>query len=196
MTANGLSGARAVGVRLVTVLGAMSLALLLPWRAVGAQSGCVTNWTNNSSCRVDIVISSTIQATRRLVVTPGTSFAMAPTSGQLSVDDYVAGMFDASGSIQVTVQSNAPWRVRMQSLSGSMSGSCSNKSASTILWGTTSTARTTPVSTTAATIFSGTAPTAGQSRDIFLRVGIGWLTDAPVTDANCTLPVSFSVGAP
>lgn len=196
MTVNRMSGSRAVGARWLAALVAIVLTISLPWRVVAAQSSCVTNWSNNASCRVDIVISSTIQATRRLVVTPGTSFAMAPASGQLSVDDYVAGMFDASGSIQVMVQANAPWRVRMQSLSGSMSGSCSNKSASTILWGTTATARTTPVSTAATTLFSGTAPTAGQTRNIFLRIGIGWLTDAPVAEANCTMPVNFSVGAP
>ena len=177
-------------------LGMVAVALHLPWANVAAQGSCVTNRTNNASCRLDITISSTVQATRRLVVTPGTSFSLTPASGQLGVEDYAAGMFDASGSIQLLVQSNAPWRVRMQSLSGNMSGSCTNKSASTILWGTTATARTTPVSTAATTVFSGTAPTSGQTRSIFLRVGLGWLTDAPVAETNCTLPVSFSVGAP
>lgn len=175
------------------LIGAM---VCLPWQPVLAQGGCVTGTSNNSSCRIDVNISSTIQVTRRLVVAPGTSFALAPVSGQLGVSDFVAGMFDASGSIQLLVQSNAPWRVTMQSLSGSMTGTCTNKSASTIQWGTTSTARTTPVSTAATTVLSGSAFSAGQAGDVFLRVGLGWLTDGPVAEANCTLPVTFSVSAP
>jgi hypothetical protein len=44
-----------------------------PWGVSWAQGTCVTGTSNNSSCRLDVNISSTIQATRRLVVTPGTS---------------------------------------------------------------------------------------------------------------------------
>jgi hypothetical protein len=178
------------------LIGLMLVLTSVPSRDVHAQGSCVTGFSRNSSCRIDVNISSTIQATRRLVVAPGTSFALLPASGQLSVDDYVAGRFDASGSIQLLVQANAPWRVTMQSLGATMTGSCTSKSATSILWGTTSTARTTPVSTSATTIYSGSGFTIGQSRDVYLRVGLGWLTDGPVADANCTLPVSFSVSAP
>ena len=180
---------------LMRILGLLLLAVT-PWSVSLAQGTCVTGTTNNSSCRLDVNISSTIQATRRLVVTPGTSFSLTPASGQLGVDDYAAGMFNASGSIQLLVQSNAPWRVSMQALSATLTGSCTTKSASTIQWGTTAATRTTPVSPTATTVISGSTFTVGQPSSVFLRVGLGWLTDGPVAEANCTLPVSFSVSAP
>lgn len=161
-----------------------------------AQSSCVTGLSGNSSCQVSVVISSTIQATRRLVVAPGTSFSLLPASGQLSPDDFVAGGFDASGALQLLVQSNGPWRVTLQATTGSMSGACTNKNASTIQWGSTPGLRTTPLSQSGVTVVSGGAFTSGATREVYLRVGLGWLTDGPVSEGQCLLPVSFAVGAP
>ncbi|WP_396213149.1 hypothetical protein [Gemmatimonas sp.] len=176
--------------------------VMVPMRAVRAQGGiqapgtCDTGTNLNADCRMLLTITSTIQATRRLVVTPGSGFALTPASGALTVADFDAGMFNTNGSIGLTIQSNAPWRVTVQASAATMSGACGGKNTNTITWGTTTAARSTPLSTAITTVASGTTFTASRTENVFLRVAIGWVTDAPVAAANCTLPLSFQITAP
>jgi hypothetical protein len=183
----------------------MAVAVLLLWLPgasieaqadVQAPGTCDTGGSRNADCRMFLSVTSAIQETRRLVVSPGSRFSLAPVGGVLSVSDYDAGMFNTAGSIGLTIQSNAPWRVTVQASAPVMSGGCNGKNASTIMWGTRQDARTTPLSTSAATVSSGGTFTALSAENVYLRVAVGWMTDAPVAAANCVLPLSFQIGAP
>lgn len=121
---------------------------------------------------------------------------MAPASGSLTAADYESGAFDAGGSITLTAQSNAPWRVTVQANSGTMSSQCVGTPSSSIRWGTTSANRSTPLAVTPTTTMSGSSFTAGQTQSVFLRVALNWLTDGPVADVNCALPMTFTITAP
>lgn len=180
----------------LAVLGAAAPGALHAQSSVSIPGTCDTGTNRNADCRMSMTLPMSIVATRRLIVTPGATFALLPASGQLSTADYDAGMFNASRSMRVQVQSNAPYRVTVQAASGTLTGSCSSKSTGTILWGTSSATRTTTIAAAPTTVFSGPTFTTSEARDLFFRVSIGWLTDGPVAAANCTLPLTFSVGAP
>lgn len=184
------------GVALGLLLLSVSGGRLAAQSSIPAPGPCDTGTSNNGSCRMHLVITNTIQPTRQLTVTPSPDFTLAPASGQLTAADYAAGAFDVAGSIRLSVSSTSGWRVTIQAASGSMVGTCSARPVSSILWGLTTGSRTTPLTTTPTTLGTGATYVVNQSIDLFFRATLDWLRDGPVTAANCSLPVSFTVTAP
>jgi len=168
----------------------------LAQRSVAAPGPCDTGGNNNGSCRMHLVFTNTIQPTRALSVAPSSDFALVPESGQLDAAHFDAGYFDVAGKLTVTVSSTASWRVTVQSTTGAMTGACASRGASTILWGLTPGARTTPLSTTPTTVAGGTTFVVNRPIDVYFRVSLDWLRDGPVSATNCTLPLAFTVTAP
>lgn len=182
-------------------LACAAMAMVAGASVAGAQSipgpgPCDSGPGAFSSCRIHVIVTTTIQPTRLLTVQEGTQFALTPSTGSLSAGDMNAGFVDSPGSLTVSVSSNSPWRLTARAASASMNGACSSKAASSIRWGTTSATRTTPLSTTETVVATGAAGSVNVTQSLFLRVALSWLTDAPVSAANCGLPLSLSVSAP
>lgn len=167
-----------------------------PAQSIPAPGPCDSGTGSFVSCRIHVNVTTTIQPTRLLTVQPGTQFSLTPVGGGLTAANLTAGFYDSPGSLTLSVSANAPWRLSLRAASASMSGACAAKASSSITWGTSSGARTTPLTTTATDIVSGAAGTVNLTRSIFLRVGLSWLVDGPVTESNCGLPVAFTVSAP
>lgn len=177
------------------------MAILAGARVASAQSipgpgPCDSGSGAFSSCRIHVVVTTTIQPTRLLTVQEGTQFALTPPTGSLSAADMNAGFVDSPGSLTLSVSSNSPWSLTVRAASATMNGACSSKPANSIRWGTTSTTRTTPLSTTETVVATGTAGSVNVTQSLFLRVALSWLTDAPVSAASCGLPLTLSVSAP
>ncbi len=195
-----LRGAR--GGRLMALVGAAAVAFAMRSTEVRAQSSipapgpCDAGTGRNGSCRMHLVVTNRIQPTRQLTVAASPDFTLRPASGQLTASDYAAGAFDVAGSFRLTVSSTTGWRVTMQATSASMMGGCATRPASSITWGLTPGSRTTPLSTSPMTIGTGTSYVVNQNFDLYFRATLDWLRDGPVTAANCSLPVSFTVTAP
>jgi hypothetical protein len=164
--------------------------------SIPAPGPCDTGTSNNGACRLHLVVTNTIQPTRQLTVAPSPDFMLSPSSGQLTSADYMTGAFDVAGSLRVSVSSTTAWRVTIQAASASMLGSCAARPASSITWGLTAGSRTMPLSTSPATIASGSNSVVNQGLDLYFRATLDWLRDAPSSAATCSLPVSFTVTAP
>lgn len=188
--------------RLLLTFGVAAMAIAAPGSLLLAQSSipapgpCSTSSSNNASCRLHQVITTSIVQIRALTVTPGPDFSLTPITGELSAADYDAGFFDTSGSLTIRASASAAWRVSIQASSAALTGACSSKSASTIRWGLSAGARTNALSTSPVTIMSSSTFAINQSVSVFFRVGLNWLTDSPVEEANCRLPVTFTISAP
>ncbi|WP_396222443.1 hypothetical protein [Gemmatimonas sp.] len=182
-----------MGLVLVVIMGGTGMASA---QSIPAPGPCDSGVGSSVSCRIHVNVTTTIQATHLLTVQPGTQFSLTPVGGGLTAADLTAGFYDSPGSLTVSVSANAPWRLSLRAASASLSGACATKASSSITWGISSGARTTPLSTTATDVVSGAAGTVNLTRSIFLRVGLSWLVDGPVTESNCGLPVAFTVSAP
>lgn len=172
---------------------------VMPLRAqssIPAPGPCDTGTTNNGACRMHLVLTTTIQSTRSLSVLPSADFSLTPASGQLEASDFDAGTFDVAGKLTVQVSSTSAWRVTVQATTGAMTGACSARAASTIQWGLTPAARTTPLSASPVSVASGSSYVVNQPLDVYFRVSLDWLRDGPVSGTNCTLPIAFTVTSP
>ena len=160
---------------------------------LGAQT-CITGDKKGDTCTVTISPSLTIGKTTQLLANSVTTFSLLPSLGMLTATDYIAGFYNTNSVLTVTGRSNAAWGATMAS-SASFAAPCATKAASQVLWGKTSGARTTPLSTTAAQLFTNSAnsATAGLNQDLYFRVNIGWTTDPPNI---CTLGLTFTINAP
>ena len=165
--------------------------------SLSAQSvNCTTaNGTNKSCTTSSIAVPLTINKLSQLSVNTSSPFSLASVTGSLTPADYAAGFYDVNATITVTAQANSLWGATIAASTANFASPCASKPASNFLWGKTTTNRTTPLSTTAAQLFTNNSngATASTTQQLFFRVALSWTGDAPNT---CALGLTFSITAP
>ncbi|MCC7054531.1 MAG: hypothetical protein IT355_14775 [Gemmatimonadaceae bacterium] len=163
--------------------------------ALQAQGSCTTAATASATCNTTVTVPMVIGKTTLLQTSSATTFNLLPASGVLTVADYEAGAYDVATAITVTVRANATWNATIAAATPSFAAPCATKPAAHLLWGRSTTVRTTPMSVTPAGVFTATsnARTAGRSQVLYFRMSsLGWTTD-PV--GLCSLGMAFTVQA-
>jgi hypothetical protein len=164
--------------------------LCAPFTRSQAQATC--NGGTNCSVSVDMVVGISYVA-RLSINAPSTSL------GSISAADFALGSKDVTGPM-ITVQSNTPFRVEVQSTQSTWqySGSHSNpsKPSSDLLWSTASNGvyNASNVSTKFMPAGAGSSPaTASTSATIYFRTAWNWVGAPP---GSYSLPISFTLVAP
>lgn len=167
----------------------VAVALLLP-AALNAQQ-CQAN---PASCSVAAVaVTITVGRAVNLTVSPTSTTLSAPGPA-----DYNTGFVTTTGPT-ATLKANAPWTLGVSTSTATWTGvdtetepAWKTKPASDLRWATTVTGPFTGMTTTAATIASGTA-TAGSTVTLFYRTMYSWATDSP---GSYSIQVVFTIVAP
>lgn len=175
--------------RCLAVVAAAALSLAAP---VGAQDSCQRQGTGSCTAGNSAAVALNITITRaiRMSLASGTVQLDAPTGLE-----FDAG-FGQTAAPVLQVKSNTPWTLSLRTTqtlwTASPAPARANKPSTELEWGVAVAGPFTPVSTTATTIFTGTA-TAGTIIPLQFRVRYAWLLDTP---GAYSLPLQLTLAAP
>lgn len=146
-----------------------------------------------SACNRTFNLSLTVVKVTSMTVSPATGFSLVPASGSVSNAEYNAGFYDVASPMSVTISSNGTWNATITATSPTFTAPCGTKPAGDLLWGRTSTTRTTPLATTATPLLASTsnAAVAGLVTTLFFRVNNVTWTSAP--PGTCSVPFTIAV---
>jgi hypothetical protein len=147
-----------------------------------------------ASCNQPGSASMTAGRVVRLQVSAGSTPLTAPTPA-----DFDAG-FNATTGPTLTVSANAPWMLQVRASAASWTATNTspgapartNKPAADLQWARSSAGPFVALSTTDATLVSGTA-TASTATTLYFQTLYGWTTDTP---GNYSLTVVLTLTAP
>jgi hypothetical protein len=169
------------------------LALLAIVTAAPVAAQCTASGAP-ASCNQPGSASMTAGRVVRLQVSAGSTALTAPTPA-----DFDAGL-NASTGPTLTVSANAPWMLQVRATAASWTATNTspgapartNKPAADLKWSRASTGPFAPLSTTDATLVSGTA-TASTATTLYFQTLYSWTTDTP---GNYSLTVVLTLTAP
>lgn len=170
----------------------LAVVLRLPVGA-GAQGSCTRN--GNGSCRIgnNATYAITISVTRAIRLEASSSIIALTAPGAA---EFVAGFGQTAGPT-LTVKSNAAYTIVIRTTQATWTASPAparpNKPAGDLQWGTAVAGPFADFTTTAVTVASGAAATAGRVVPMFFRVKYSWLLDTP---GSYTLPVQMTITSP
>jgi hypothetical protein len=170
------------------VLALLTIVVAAPAAAQCTASGAPANCTQPGSA------SMTAGRVVRLQVSAGSTALTAPTPA-----DFDAG-FNSTTGPTLTVSANAPWMLQVRASSASWTATNTspgapartNKPAADLQWAQSSSGPFAALSTTDATLISGTA-TANSATTLYFQTLYSWTADTP---GNYGLTVVLTLTAP
>jgi len=147
-----------------------------------------------ASCNLPGSVSMTAGRVVRLQVNAASTSLTAPTT-----TDFDAG-FNSTTGPTVTVSANAPWMLQLRASTASWNATNTspgapariNKPASDLRWSTNAAGVFSALTTSDATLVSGSA-TASSSTTLYFRTAYSWTLDTP---GNYSLSVVLTLTAP
>ncbi len=183
-----MNGTRAV--RRVSFLVAFVFLEAVP---VLAQGTCQR--TRTGSCLVGGDVTHTITVTITRATRLGASSSSVPL-GTPSSSDFDAG-YGQTGGPTLTIKANAAWNVTLRGTqaiwTASPSPARANKPVGDLQWALAAGGPFVNMTTTAATLTSGAAASAGTTVSLSFRVKYAWLLDTP---GSYSLPLQLTITAP
>ncbi|HEV8498206.1 MAG TPA: hypothetical protein VGQ56_15140 [Gemmatimonadaceae bacterium] len=173
------------------------LTSLIAWAPVVARAQTTCSVAGASGkCSPTVSMSSPATITNPALL----SFTVSPSStlsatATVTDMDVVDGM--TTGSLAtVTVQGNRTWTIAVRgnsALWSATAGGWTTKPVSDLHWSLTPSGVSTALSTTDATMLSGSPGSGTPSTDVYFRPVVHWLTDKPGT---YTMGITFTITAP
>ncbi len=172
----------------------LALLAAIPVSGVGAQGSCTYNGTNGN-CTVGNT------ATYSINLTITTAVRLALSTAGVALDPPGAAEFDAGFGTTVgptlTVKANRSWTLTIRSTQALWTASPpparANKPSTELRVGLSAGGPFTNLTTTAFTLQTGGAATAGTVLPLYFRVVYSWLLDTPGT---YSLPLQLTLTAP
>ena len=161
------------------------------WSSASAQGTCSAGFGAGGSCNTTVNFTVNVQKVVAMTVAGGATFSLQPTGGIVTAADYSAGAYDVASTLSLLVSSNSTWNTTIMATAATFGAPCAARPVGTLLWGRTATTRTTPLSTTSASILPATnLATAGTTVSLFFRMtNVTWTGTPPAT---CTVPFTVS----
>lgn len=178
--------------RRLSILAAI-LAIVAAAAPTQAQGSCTR--TGRGRCNVGnsatYAITITITRAARLELSSATVALATPTA-----NEFDAGFGQTTGPT-LTVKANAAYTVSIRSTQATWTASPAparaNKPLADLRWSNAAAGPFTAMTTTATTLRTGAAATAGTAAPIYFRVQYSWLLDTPGT---YSLPIQITVTSP
>ncbi len=168
-------------------------ALLCAVRPLASQGTCQR--VREGSCVVGGDVTHTITVTITRATRLEASASSVPLTAPSSVD-YDAGYGQTTGPT-LLMKANSAWNVTVRSTQALWTASAAparaNKPVADLQWSLAAGGPFVDMTTTAATLTSGAAATAGTSVALYVRVKYAWLLDTP---GSYSLPLQLTVTAP